>query len=1111
MKTRLTLILMFAIAALFIACPMTAYSKDSEQIQPFDPSTYFVNYAQPEKYDYTGNPLDYASARIGMDIRHFPLPRGWEGRYRFACRFPIIDYVSNDPLYMKQWTEDNAENISALHEKHGIASIIDILDILRGQSGYSYKAPEYGAELSAESIKVLRDQGFTDKYLIAISNLLKNYMYAREVHKQAFDNLTEEDLAFFRANPAYFIIPDGKSIPSITGNVETFFKFIEHARRVRYECIFNASEFMSVAIKVYTEATEGFTAQDYYKNPESANKVFRMKSAFGDIVISGFGDDTHDQDADFLIDLGGNDTYTNNAGGALETIAVCIDHSGNDIYNSIHRNYTQGFGFLGAGFLVDMQGSDTYIAKHFSQGAGIMGVGAIWDKNGDDVYEAHGFVQGAGIFGLGILLDSNGEDYYNCATLGQGAASTLGLGILSDLNGDDRYQLWIDTRKDNLGSAGYGQGGALSFRHYPWLGKLTSYGGVGMLVDKSGNDRYRTGGWCDQGGSYIMSLGALYDGGGNDHYTAGTGQGSGIHITNAILIDKDGNDVYDGGFRTGGSGSDRSPGFLIDYKGNDIYTASSSSYGTGCKPFSCSLMIDYEGDDKYIGPNPVDDITMNNWESFGGVWPESVSYLWPYAIFLDLGGDDDYQTRFHENNTERGSFGHGISIDCEYKGGDVIGKVECPYPPNELVTLPESVLKSKYSHDIFDLQQPDTFLRFQAIGRLTKSEPDVIEFLVDAIIGSEHRQFNRDALECIHYFLTDNKLTPKEIKHLEKLMNAKDPEVRIIAVDDFGIWNLASGEDALITALADENDQVRRFAINSLRTIKSIKGLSNARTLVASDPSEDVRRTCVSYLEKVRDSVNPYPYFADALQNDKTSSVKVAAASAIGSLQMFDGKDLVKTASQSDDIYLRRAGAQAMCDLYDVDGIKVLIDSLDFPSIDAFFNYNVNVPNSIATYSGHNFSEAERYDQSLWVKWFDENRDKIDIKANADAFIAYRLLAFDISTLNEEEKIAQYEKFLIQYPNHTQVKNELAAILNSLAWNMVTATEDSKIYNPKQGLEYAKRCVELDPQVNNVDTLIEAYIRNGMIEDAKRECEKWLVKFPGDGMLLGRLESLKKL
>lgn len=1109
MKNRLNLIVLCVSAALFLACPLTVYSKDSEQIQPYDSSTYFVNFSQPEKYNYTGNPLDYASARIGQDIRHFPLPRGWEGRYRYACRFPIIDFVSNDPLYMKQWTEDTSERITSEHEKNGIMTVSYCIELVRGTNDY----PETILNVDMSELRslesIMLDYGYTDKYTGIVKSLYESYLAANNLVIESMENLTNEDRAFFNANPSYFITPDEKSIPSITGNVETFFNFIEHARRVKFEKVFQSADLMSSAIKKYVDSTAGFKIEDYYADLKYSDGSFFYNSPFGKLIINGFSDSNHTEDSNFIIDLGGNDKYTNNAGGALESIAVCIDHSGNDDYNTPDRKYVQGFGFLGAGFLVDLAGNDKYIAKHFSQGAGIMGVGAIWDKSGDDIYSAHGFVQGAGVFGLGMLMDSSGEDLYDCATLGQGGATTLGLGILNDLSGDDRYQLWIDTTKDNLGSAGYGQGGALSFRHYPWLGKLTSYGGVGMLVDKSGNDRYRTGGWCDQGGSYIMSLGALYDGGGNDHYTANTGQGSGIHITNAILIDKDGNDVYDGGFRTGGSGSDRSPGFLIDYKGNDIYTASSSCYGTGCKPFSCSLMIDYEGDDKYIGPNPVDKITMNNWESFGGVWPESVPYLWPYAIFLDLGGDDDYQTRFHENNMERGSFGHGISIDCEYKGGDVIGKVENPLAPFAPFVLPESVIKSKYADDIVMLQSSDTFLRFQAVGRLTNSTPDVVEYLVDAIVGSTHRQFNRDALECIHYFLTDNKLTPKEIKQLEKLMNAKDPEVRIIAVDDFGIWNLASGEDALIAALVDENDQVRRFAVNSLRTIKSTKGLSNARTLVASDPSEDVRRTCIAYIEKVRDNVNPYACFADALSNDKASSVKVAAASAIGSLQMFEGKDLVRKASQSSDIYLKRAGAQALCDLYDVDGIRVLIDTLDFPSIDAFFNYNANVPNSIATYSGHDFSETERYDQSLWMKWFDENRDKIDIKATADAFIAYRRLAFDIANLDEESKIEQYEKFLVQNPNHTQAKNELAALLNSLAWNMVTAVEGSKSYNLKLGLQYAQRCVELDPQVNSVDTLIEAYIRNGMIDEAKRECEKGLELYPNDGMLLARLESLK--
>jgi hypothetical protein len=110
-----------------------------------------------------------------------------------------------------------------------------------------------------------------------------------------------------------------------------------------------------------------------------------------------------------------------------------------------------------------------------------------------------------------------------------------------------------------------------------------------------------------------MSLGALVDESGNDHYSSGSGQGSGIHITNAILIDKDGHDIYEGRFRSGGSGGDRTPSFLIDYHGNDTYKSNRANYAAACKPFAIALFIDYEGNDIYICPNPEGPITMNNW------------------------------------------------------------------------------------------------------------------------------------------------------------------------------------------------------------------------------------------------------------------------------------------------------------------------------------------------------------------------------------------------------------------------------------------------------------------------------------------------------------------
>jgi hypothetical protein len=556
-------------------------------VAQFAPETWFVQDALPQKAQVTGNPLDYCAQRIGLDIRNIELPRGWEGGYRFCCRFPIIDAVANRPLYLKQWAEDNADRVTGQHRAVGLAVVDSALDILRGTSELvrlSVSLPMPGADLDRE----LERSSFTPKYRQALQGLYRAFAEAQMQVAIARRNLSEDDLTFFDANPGYFLAPDGKKMPELTGDNSTELEFIAHARRVGFAEIHQAAGIAVSGVQAYLAETKGWPPGDFYADSSKSRQPFRFRTRYGLLRVSGTGSDTVVEDCALLIDLGGNDVYRNNAGGcrtAEAGIALCIDHAGDDEYVS-ERPYVQGFGFLGVGLLVDLAGNDRYTARHFAQGAGIMGVGALWDLGGDDVYDGHAFVQGAGMFGLGMLLDDAGNDQYDGATLCQGAATTLGLGVLSDLEGNDQYGLAVKPDRDALGQPpGYGQGGALSFRPYPWEGRLTAYGGVGMLVDDRGNDRYESRGWNDQGGSYIMSLGVLVDNHGDDHYVGGTSQGSGIHVTNAILIDREGNDVYEGGFRAGGSGGDRTPAFLIDYAGNDTYRATSSCYGTSCKPF----------------------------------------------------------------------------------------------------------------------------------------------------------------------------------------------------------------------------------------------------------------------------------------------------------------------------------------------------------------------------------------------------------------------------------------------------------------------------------------------------------------------------------------------
>ncbi|MBT7787451.1 MAG: hypothetical protein HN757_01075 [Calditrichaeota bacterium] len=1068
--------------------------------KPYGADTHFLSDPEPIQTEWSGNPLDYAAGRIGLDVRGIELPRGYEGGYRFACRFPIIDYVSNRPLFMKQWTEDNAELIIEEQQKTGIGVVKNLLRLLDDEDLYNWDT----SIINLPPDFKLDNSGFTEEYKKILRAFINSYISARnKIEKWVNAPLPDETSDYFKENTAAYLLPDGERMNSLTGNVDSQFEYIGHARKVRCRTIFYAAIELTEAIERYARATQKFKRRDFYSDKSKAKDIFQIESL--GVAISGFNNDTHSENIGLLIDLGGNELYTNNAGGSVGSVAVVIDHNGNDVYNSDSR-YVQGFGCLGVGYLVDLEGNDRYTAKHFSQGGGIMGVGCLWDNWGNDEYSGHGFTQGAAMFGLGALLDNSGDDKYDCATLGQGGATTLGLGICSDLSGDDEYLLNVTKGKDNMGSAGYGQGGALSFRHNPWNKKLTAYGGVGFLIDGNGDDSYHTKGWCDQGGSYIMSLGALYDGGGNDKYIANTGQGSGIHITNAILIDKSGNDNYQGGFRTGASGSDRSPGILIDYSGDDTYTSKSSCYGTGCKPFSFSLMIDYKGDDTYISPNPKGPILMNNWDAFGGVWPESASYLWPWAMCLDLGGKDDYQVRNRANNSERHSFGHGIHLDIEYEGGDIIGEVEKPLQFKDSQILDKIIRNNPETVDALNtLQSGSTFGSFRAIGKINSHSPDVVTDLVSVLLNSENRAFNRYVMECIQHFFSSDQITDEHVSDLQKLLKAKDPEVRTIMADNFGIWECSTTEGALIDALNDPEASVRRFSLSSLISLKSEAGLEHARKMAFDDPSEEVQRVCIVYISRMKEHVNAYPLLMRALKDDTAAAVKVAAASGLGSSGNQSAVGELKRASKSNDVYLQRAAGKALAELYQVEGIEILINSLTFPSIDAFYNYNRNVPNYLANYSGFNPPEKERYKQQLWLDWYTKNRDKIDIKSNVDAYNEYRVLQVRIASDIDSEKVRKLEQFLKKFPNHSGAGQFLASELNHIAWYMVTDAKGTPDWNPPLAVIFAERAVELSQEINYVDTLAEAYLADGRLNEAKMVCEK----YPDNKMFTERLDRIK--
>jgi hypothetical protein len=189
------------------------------------------------------------------------------------------------------------------------------------------------------------------------------------------------------------------------------------------------------------------------------------------LCVGSEADNTYISSAALLVDLGGNDTYRNSAGGApfaspespaLVPVSLNVDISGNDVYAGTAADWSlyddhpltvgAGVGATGAvGIAVDVAGDDRYSAEApapaaaatsaaLAQGAGFGGFGALVDLAGADSYSISGrpgirdtvlaIGQGAGYqcnvgptqpdpvvtsgCGTGLLLDrGEGKDTYS--------------------------------------------------------------------------------------------------------------------------------------------------------------------------------------------------------------------------------------------------------------------------------------------------------------------------------------------------------------------------------------------------------------------------------------------------------------------------------------------------------------------------------------------------------------------------------------------------------------------------------------------------------------------------------------------------------------------------
>jgi len=373
-----------------------------------------------------------------------------------------------------------------------------------------------------------------------------------------------------------------------------------------------------------------------------------------------------------ILDPGGDDTYRLSGYPARYPLCAIIDIGGNDTYVS-EDSTAPGIGgaILGMSVVIDKAGDDLYEAKNVSQGSAIFGAAVVMDNNGNDRYKAISNSQGCGIFGVGILSDSTGDDSLYCWATSQGFGYTKGCGLCINYSGDDAYiaedsflfSPGQQTKEHNSSLAqGVGFGKRADFIDgHSWAG------GVGILCDINGNDRYSAGLFA-QGCGYWFALGMLLDGSGDDnYYSVWYTLGSGAHFAIGYLDDFAGDDTYTASMNMSiGSGHDFTIGYLNERAGNDIYNAPGLSLGGGNFQ-GMGIFHDWSGDDTY---NTSGKFILGG---ANGLNQGARAYLYTFGVFVDGAGNDTYKETWAKNgsrwispksdSTMPGPFEIGVGID----------------------------------------------------------------------------------------------------------------------------------------------------------------------------------------------------------------------------------------------------------------------------------------------------------------------------------------------------------------------------------------------------------------------------------------------------------------
>jgi hypothetical protein len=334
--------------------------------------------------------------------------------------------------------------------------------------------------------------------------------------------------------------------------------------------------------------------------------AWRLDTPLGAVVVDTTGrDNTHRLAAPLLVlDVGGNDRYEFEAAPAAGHLALVLDHGGDDRYLARTAGADPSAATLGYGILWDTAGDDLYEGTEFAQAAALFGAALLRDDAGNNRYVGAAHAQAYALGGIALLDSSVGNDEYVAQTHAQASAGPEAVAVLIDRGGDDRYTLGnsplirpspqLPTHNTSMGQ-GAGRGLRAATEGGP-----SAAGGIGMLVDLAGDDRY-TAQVFAQGAGFHEGLGMLIDAGGTDRFDAAWyAMGAAAHQAAGVLLKRGGgNDRYRAThFTSLGAAHDLSVAAFLDDGGDDDYALGDLGFGASHDD-GVAFFVDLAGADRY--------------------------------------------------------------------------------------------------------------------------------------------------------------------------------------------------------------------------------------------------------------------------------------------------------------------------------------------------------------------------------------------------------------------------------------------------------------------------------------------------------------------------------